>query len=190
MSKLILTLILTMAISTMAQTPAVLDSDGKPLRSGVKYYVLPAATDTAGGLTLINRTGSCYVGQEPLPTVATTGLPVIFTPLASGESLIREGMDLKVEFSGVKKCGKSGGWSIFEEDVKSSRRFIVSGGKTRDYFRVDKNGGLYNMGWCPNCGRTNCPRPRCGFVGILTEKYGIRLLALDGSAFPFRFKRV
>ncbi|EEF36475.1 kunitz type trypsin inhibitor 111 [Ricinus communis] len=180
---------LLMAVSTIAQTPAVLDSSGQPLTSGVEYYVLPAATDTAGGLTLVNRTGSCpfYVGQEPLPTVAKTGFPVIFTPLAAGESIIREGMDFRVAFSAVTNCVQSTTWSIGDEDAETSRRFIVTGGE-EDYFRIDKNEGLYNLGWCPNCNSINCPRPRCGFAGILIEN-GNRLLALDGAAFPFQFRR-
>lgn len=182
---------LFMAVSTMAQTPAVLDTDGHPLKRGVEYYVLPAATDIAGGLTLVNRTGSCplYVGQEPLPTAATTGLPVIFTPLAAGESTITEGMDFTVAFSAATVCVQSTTWSIGEEDTETSRRLIVSGGEQGDFFRIDKNDGLYNIGWCPRCSGTNCPRPRCGSVGILIEN-GIRLLALDGAAFPFQFRRV
>ncbi|XP_021628939.1 kunitz type trypsin inhibitor 111 [Manihot esculenta] len=180
---------LLMAISTAAQTPAVLDTTGRPLRSGVRYYVLPAATDIAGGLTLINRTDSCplYVGQEPLSTVVSPGLPVIFTPFSAGDGIIREGRDLRIEFSAVSICAQSTAWRVGEEDAKTSRRFIVTGGE-QSYFRIDNNRGLYELVWCPGESCPDCGRPRCGSAGILIEN-GKRFLALDGRAFPFRFRR-
>ncbi|KAJ9172889.1 hypothetical protein P3X46_016083 [Hevea brasiliensis] len=183
---------LLMAMSTVAQTPAVLDTNGQPLRSGVEYYVLPAATDTAGGLTLVNRTDSCplYVGQEPLSTVVSQGLRVTFTPFAAqNDGIIRESREFSVAFSAVSICGQSTAWRVGEEDAETSRRFIVTGGE-QSYFRIDNNGGLYELVWCPgeSCTAPNCGRPRCGSAGILIEN-GKRLLALDGSAFPFRFRR-
>ncbi|KAJ6419248.1 hypothetical protein OIU84_029375 [Salix udensis] len=50
---------LLMATSCMAQGPPVLDTDGNPVTRGVEYYVNPAVTDVAGGLTLVTRNGSC-----------------------------------------------------------------------------------------------------------------------------------
>ncbi|WCJ25086.1 Miraculin [Euphorbia peplus] len=188
--------VMAMAISTMAQSPPVLDVAGQPLTGGVEYYILPAATDTAGGLTMVNRTGSCplYVGQEPLSTIVSQGIPVIFTP-APGEdqSVITEGSDFSIVFSGVSICAQSTQWRIGEEDEETSMRFIVTGagegeGDQQALFRIDSNGGLYNLGWCPACNQPYCGRPRCGAAGILIRN-GIRLLALDGAAFPFRFRR-
>ena len=76
---------LMMAISGMAQGPPVLDTDGNPLTRGVEYYVDPAITDVAGGLTLVARNGSCssYVGQVPIGPGSVEGLPVIFVATKS-----------------------------------------------------------------------------------------------------------
>ncbi|XP_065850864.1 kunitz type trypsin inhibitor 104-like [Euphorbia lathyris] len=182
--------ILAMVIGSMAQSPVVVDVDGQPLTGGVEYYVLPAATDIAGGLTLVNPNGSCplYVGQAPLSTTVSQGIPVIFTPASGGESVIREGTDLSVVFSGASICVQSTRWRIGEEDEESSRRLIVTGEGGQNLFRIDNNGGLYNLGWCPSCNQPNCGRPRCGAAGILIRN-ATRFLALDAAAFPFRFRR-
>ncbi|KDP27287.1 hypothetical protein JCGZ_21018 [Jatropha curcas] len=178
-----------MATIAMAQSPPVLDADRRPLRSGVKYHVLPAATDTAGGLTLISRNDSCplYVGQEPLSEVVSQGFPLILTS-RDGDSVIREGRDFKIVFSAATICVQPTAWTVGEADPKTSRRFIVTGGD-KDYFNIGKHNGLYNFRWCPNCPSGNCPKPRCGDAGIVIEN-GKRLFVLDGPAFPFQFRRV
>ncbi|KAF2290571.1 hypothetical protein GH714_014477 [Hevea brasiliensis] len=153
-----------------------------------KRWWFNSATDTAGGLTLVNCTNYCplYVGQEPLSTVVSQGLPLTFTPYAAGENIIRESRDVSVAFSAVSNCAQSTAWRIGEEDPETSRRLTVTGGE-QSYFRIDNDGGLYELG-CPGESCPDCDRPRCGSAGILIEN-GKRLLALDGSVFPFRFRR-
>ncbi|XP_031379665.1 alpha-amylase/subtilisin inhibitor-like [Punica granatum] len=189
MRSLVTVVLLAIAISSPAasQNP-VLDTDGNPVQSGVQYYVLPGVTDVAGGLTLVRRTDQCplYVGQEPLAPVVSSGLPVIFTPFATGESIIREGRDTGVQFDAASVCVQSTAWRVGPEDPDTNRRFIVTGGE-RGYFRIDNNGGIYNLGWCPSESCPNC-RPRCGSAGILVQN-GTRFLQLDGDAFPFVFRR-
>ncbi|KDP27288.1 hypothetical protein JCGZ_07961 [Jatropha curcas] len=180
---------LVMATTAMAQSTTILDTNGQPLTSGVEYYVLPAATDTAGGLTLVNRTGSCpfYVGQEPLSTVVSQGLPVVFTP-NDGDSVVREDIPFTVAFSASTTCVQSTGWRV-ENDEEVSRTFIVTGGD-QSFFRIQiDDNGLYNLIWCPVCDRPNCPRFRCLDASIFMEN-GKRLLIVgEDQAFPFRFRR-
>ncbi|KAJ6951422.1 alpha-amylase/subtilisin inhibitor-like [Populus alba x Populus x berolinensis] len=187
---------LLMAISTVAQPwPPVLDADGQPLRSGVEYYVLPGVTDVGGGLTLVDRNGSCplYVGQEPLAPMVSRGIPVVFTPRV-GDTIIRESRDFTVAFSGASTCVQSTAWMVGEENPETRRRYVVTGTEPRPsstlwYFNIENNGqGVYALRWCPNCLTTNCPRPRCGSAGVIDENRR-RLLALDGPAFPFIFRR-
>uniref|UniRef100_A0A6N2L2F7 Uncharacterized protein n=1 Tax=Salix viminalis TaxID=40686 RepID=A0A6N2L2F7_SALVM len=184
---------LLMAISTAAQTqlPPVLDADGQPLRSGVEYYVLPGVTDVAGGLTLVDRNGSCplYVGFAP---IGSRGIPVVFTPRVR-DTIIRESRDFTVEFSGDSICVQSTAWMVGEENPETARRYIVTGTEPRPpstlwYFNIVNNGGVYSLNWCPECLTTNCPRPRCGAAGLVDEN-GKSLLVLDGPAFPFIFRR-
>ncbi|WCJ25087.1 Kunitz type trypsin inhibitor 104 [Euphorbia peplus] len=186
-----LTVWLFMAISTMAQ-PAVLDTDGQPVQSGIEYNIVPGITDVAGGLTIIDRNNSCplYVGQEPLVRPITSqGISVIFKPFEEGETVIKESRDLTVTFQAATICIQSTSWTVGEEDPESGRRFIVIGGE--DYFRIQNNGGVYTIEWCPSesCSSPNCGRPRCGSAGILIEN-DKRLLVLDGPSFPFQFSRV
>eukprot|EP00258_Populus_trichocarpa_P031478 XP_024447497.1 alpha-amylase/subtilisin inhibitor-like [Populus trichocarpa] len=124
---------LLMAISTAAQPwPPVLDADGQPLRSGVEYYVLPGVTDVGGGLTLVDRNGSCplYVGQEPLAPMVSRGIPVFFTPRVE-DTIIRESSDFTVEFSGASTCGQSTAWMVGEENPETTTRYVVTGMEPR-----------------------------------------------------------
>lgn len=120
----------------------------------------------------------------------TIGFGVTFTPYLPGEDTIREGRDLKVVFQAFSICITSTAWRVGETDPTTGRRFVETGDNdtATGYFRIDRdNFGIYNIGWCPS----DVPirgRPRCGRAGILIEK-GLRLLALDGSAFPFEFVR-
>jgi hypothetical protein len=190
---------LLMATSTMAQTwPPVLDADGQPLRSGVEYYVLPAVTDVAGGLILVNlNNGSIcplFVGQEPLAPVVSPGTSVIFTPRVA-DTVIRETRDFTVAFTGVTICAQSTAWRVGERNPETRRRYILAEtdpipSSNAWHFNIVKNDqGLYNFQWCPNCLTRVCPKPLCGDAGIVVENER-RLLVLDGSAFPFIFRRV
>ncbi|CAN0879436.1 Kunitz type trypsin inhibitor 104 [Linum grandiflorum] len=187
---------LLMAISATAQ-PAILDTAGQPVRRGVDYYILPAITDVAGGLTLVprNATSNCplYVGQEPLAQVVSQGLPAMFAPFASGENIVRESRDLTVTFSAATTCIQGTTWVFGEEDAQTRRRLLRAGSGTPTYFRIDRNTttNAYQFVYCPgeSCTAPNCGRPRCGAAGILVRGR-TRFLAFDGPAFPFRFVRV
>ncbi|CAN1137046.1 Kunitz type trypsin inhibitor 104 [Linum perenne] len=184
---------LFMAISATAQSPAILDTTGQPLMRGVDYYILPAITDVAGGLTLVRRnsTTSCplTVGQAPLAQTVSQGLPATFAPFAAGDNIIRESRDLTVTFSAASICVQSTRWAIGSEDAQTRRRFIATGSQPT-YFRIDRNTttNAYELVYCPGESCPNCGRPRCGAAGILVRG-GTRFLALDGPAFPFRFRR-
>lgn len=168
-------------------SPPVLDTNGQALQRGLEYYILPEDNATGGGLTLVERKDSCplYVGQKE--TSGSEGLfPVTFSPFVGEENIVRESHDFIVTFSAFTTCIQSTAWRVGESDPETGRRFIVTGG-VPGFFRIDRNGTSYNLGWCPSMACPNC-RLRCGFAGILIEN-GKRLLALDGPALPFVFKR-
>ncbi|CAK7355102.1 unnamed protein product [Dovyalis caffra] len=189
-----------MAISTWAQPLSpVLDVEGKPLRSGVEYYILPAETDIAGGLTSIcNGSFPFYVGQEPLAPNVSQGTPVIFRPRFA-DTIIRESRDFTIAFSGATTCADSSAWEVVE-NPETRKRYIATGGKFRQprprvwYFNIVKNEqDLYTLAWCQNCtirfpGADCRPSSRCVSAGIVKEN-GKRLLVLDDPAFPFVFRR-
>ncbi|XP_022999136.1 miraculin-like [Cucurbita maxima] len=179
-------LLVFLAITSTAQLPPVLDTDGQPLRRGVEYYIKPAITNVAGNLTLKNRSNApcpLYVGQEPVAST-NIGLPVTFTPIVAGEDIIEESMGFNVAFQASSTCITSTQWRVDEMESATGRRFVGVGNDNgpTGIFRIDRNNGVYNIVWCPEM----VGRPRCGSAGILVED-GVRLLALDGNAFPFEF---
>jgi hypothetical protein len=135
-----------------------------------------------------------YVGQENVSGLE--GFPVIFTPFAKGETVIRESRDLKIVFSASSTCVQSTAWKLGEKDAESGRRLIVTGESqnqrrpTDNYFKIVKaevGDNIYNIEWCPT---EVCPICKfdCGTAGGLVEN-GKRLLALDGSVLPDTFER-
>ncbi|KAF9610991.1 hypothetical protein IFM89_026271 [Coptis chinensis] len=96
-SKAVLWLVMANPLATTAQ-PAVLDTAGQALQPGIQYYILPSTTSGGGGLTLVDRNGSCplYVGQAA--QADATGLPVLFNPFVSDETIIRESSDFAISF--------------------------------------------------------------------------------------------
>jgi hypothetical protein len=181
-----------MAISTMAQSPPVLDAGGEPLRSGVEYLADPAVADVAGSLTLVARNGSCpfYVGQESARS-GRLGIPVIFTPRNPQETIITESIEVTVTFSGVSTCVRNTAWTIGGEDSQTRRRFVVTGAEP-SYFQINSRnqlGGSYTFQGCPQCvDEPDCGRATCGTAGILIQN-GTRFLVLDGPEFTFMFVR-
>jgi hypothetical protein len=192
-SILSLVLWLFMAITTLAQSEneQVLDTKGHPLDSRNKYYIKPAITDSGGVFTLINRNGSCplYVGQEN--TDLDDGLPVIFTPFARQNRVVKVNSDFKVRFSASSICVQSTEWKVGDRDTKNGRRVVITGsdGGYGSYFRIVNTQfkGVYNIRFCPT---EACPLCRfdCGTIGGFSEN-GKILLALDGNALPVVFQR-
>ncbi|KAJ7981906.1 Kunitz type trypsin inhibitor [Quillaja saponaria] len=184
---------LFLATAALAQpNPSVIDTKNQPLHPGQRYYIKPAITDSGGRFTLINRNGSCplFVGQENVSGPA--GFPVVFTPFAKGETIIRESKDLIVAFAASTTCVQSTAWKVGETDTKTNRRLIVTGRveKFGSFFRIVKNSvgfNIYNLQWCPTDLCATC-RFRCGSVGNLVEN-GKRLLALDGNVLPVVFEK-
>ncbi|XP_034683871.1 alpha-amylase/subtilisin inhibitor-like [Vitis riparia] len=182
---------LVMAISSVAQrcndtNSPVLDTSGQALQRGVEYYILPSSNSSGGGLTLINRNGSCplYVGQED--QASSQGYTVTFAPFFEQETIIRESRDFSVQFVASTICIQSTAWRLGERDPETQRRLIVTGGET-GYFRIERNGEGYYLAWCPT---DVCPICKfdCGSAGILVQN-GKRLLALDGPVLSVVFMR-
>ena len=182
--------ILSSIESSSDANPAVLDTEGNPLESGVDYYVKPAITESGGYFTLVDRNGSCplYAGQQN--AVGDPKYALKFTPFSEGENVIRVNSDFQAVFQAYTLCLQSTAWTVGEEDPESGRRLIVIGVDEGigGYFRIEiGNLGLYNFAWCPLEVCPNC-RLNCSPVGALVEN-GKRLLALDGNTLPVIFER-
>jgi len=189
-TSLSLMLWLFMTIPTLAQpeNEEVLDLTGSPLESGQKYYIRSDVTDFAGRATLINTNGSCplYVGQET--TDIGQGLSVIFTPIATADTVVKVNRDFKVKFSASSSCGQSTEWKLGDRDNRSGRRLIIAG-SNGSLFKILKNQlgiegiiGNYNIRFCPS------NTVNCGTVGNLRQNGNI-FFALDGTALRLGFEK-
>ncbi|KAF9610058.1 hypothetical protein IFM89_019898 [Coptis chinensis] len=187
----VLWLVMANPLATTAQ-PAVLDTAGQALQPGIQYYILPSSTSGGGGLTLVDRNGSCplYVGQAA--QADATGLPVLFNPFVSDETIIRESSDFAISFFASSTCKQPTDWALDNEsDPNMTGRMLIT---TRaenapsDFFRILRDGNAYKLNYCPT---DVCPicRFRCGDIGVSTENR-IRLLALYVQALPVVFRRV
>ncbi|XP_058773578.1 kunitz type trypsin inhibitor 106-like [Vicia villosa] len=183
--SLLLWLFMAAPILAQSENEQVLDTKGNPLVSGKEYYIKPAITDSGGRFTLISRNTSCplYVGQEN--TDLGKGLPVIFTPFAKEDKVIKIERDFKVKFSASSICVQSTEWKVSGDSI-NGRRLIITGTDRYNYFRIAKTqfGGIYNIEFCPSVCST-C-RFACGTLGGLREN-GKILQALDGNKLPVEF---
>ncbi|CAK8534909.1 unnamed protein product [Lathyrus sativus] len=185
-----LSLVLWLFMATIAfaqsENESVLDTKGNPVESGKEYYIKTPLTELGGRFTLINRNGYCplYVGQENTDLVK--GLPVIFTPFAKEDKVVKVERDFKVKFSGSSTCVESTEWKVGDRDGKTGKRLIITGTDRYNYFRIVKteSKGIYNIEFCPSvC--DNC-RFECGYLGSFREFLNI-LLALGNNKLPVQF---
>lgn len=179
-----------------ASPDAVLDIDGKKLRAGVNYYILPVIRGRGGGLTLGNiGHDKCplHVVQEQFEI--SNGLPATFAPVNPKKGVVRVSTDLNVEFEASTVCAKSTVWKLDKFD-ESTRQWLVTIGGIRgnpgqetldNWFKIEKHGKDYKFVFCPSVCKF-C-KVICKDVGIFI-KNGNRALALSDTPFPVMFKKV
>ncbi|KAF5185848.1 Kunitz trypsin inhibitor [Thalictrum thalictroides] len=185
----LLLLVIANPIATTAQ-PAVLDITGQALEPGVQYHILPSGS-SGGGATLVNPNASCplYIGLEN--RAPATGLPVLFLPFVSDESIIRESSDFSLSFFASSACDQPTDWALDNEsDPTMTGRMLIRTGQENapsDFFRILRDGNAYKLHFCPTDVCPNC-RFRCGDIGVSVEN-GKRLLALYVPALSVVFQR-
>nr|5YH4_A Chain A, mirauclin-like protein [Vitis vinifera] len=172
----------------------VLDTEGKQLRSGVDYYILPVIRGRGGGLTLAS-TGNenCPLDVVQEQHEVSNGLPLTFTPVNPKKGVIRVSTDHNIKFSASTICVQSTLWKL-EYDESSGQRFVTTGGvegnpgrETLDnWFKIEKYEDDYKLVFCP----TVCDfcKPVCGDIGIYIQN-GYRRLALSDVPFKVMFKK-
>nr|GMD32827.1 kunitz trypsin inhibitor 2-like [Ipomoea batatas] len=174
-----------------AQTPlTVLDTDGKAVQSGVKYYVVPVQPKQGGGLDLAstgNETCPKSVVQVA-PKVA--GNSVSFFPAVNPKGAVRNGTDLNVVFSGPNTgCPESTVWQIAHDaENVDVIQYVLSGGDkgnpssstARSWFMIMKTKNGYKFKFCPVL-LCDC-NPICLDIGIKVENRHRRLVL--GNSLP------
>ncbi|XP_038895396.1 miraculin-like [Benincasa hispida] len=177
---------------------AVLDTDGKKLRSSDQYYILSVYSRNSGGLSI----GSIQQGKEKCPINILPesyeylhGLAATFFPINPKKGVVRVSTDLNIQFEASTRCGESTVWKIGKFDQYLKQYFVTIGGvkgnpgreTVGNWFKIEKYGNNYKLVHCP----TVCKYCKviCKDVGIF-YKNGKRVLALNDSPFPVMFKKV
>ncbi|XP_023520252.1 kunitz trypsin inhibitor 2 [Cucurbita pepo subsp. pepo] len=179
-----------------ASPDAVRDIDGKKLRAGVNYYILPVFRGRGGGLALGNlQSDKCPLNVVQEQFELMNGLPAAFLPVNPKKGVVRVSTDLNVQFEASTICATSTVWKLDKFDESTKQWFITIGGargnpgvKTVDnWFKIEKHGNDYKFKFCP----TVCDfcKVMCRDVGIFF-KNGKRALALSDTPFPVMFKVV
>ncbi|WOL16874.1 hypothetical protein Cni_G25662 [Canna indica] len=198
MNLLIFFAILLSALSAEATIFAsVRDTDGRSLRPGQEYYILPVTRGRGGGLSLAangDRTCPLVVAQEL--SEVSPGLPLIFSPANPKDKFVKLSTDFNVRFSAATICVQPTVWRLGDVETASGRRYVTSGGAegnpglatVSNWFKIEKYGERdYKLVHCPSVCRF-C-KVVCGDVGVFVVG-GRRWLGLRDEPFPVIFKSV
>lgn len=182
-----------------AMPDPVLDLDGKGLRTGQEYYILPVIRGRGGGLTLANTAvhGRCapdYVVQAQ--SEVDRGIPLTFYPVNPKKGVVRVSTDLNIKFSTARACAQSTVWKLAPYDGSRKQQFITTGGvagnpgpqTTDNWFKIEKFGHRdYKVVFCPSVCRY-C-KVVCRDIGIYYDENGKRRLALSNEPLLIKFKK-
>ncbi|CAN1841844.1 Kunitz trypsin inhibitor 5 [Linum perenne] len=172
-------IIVVLASFAKAASPVpVTDVDGTPLRSGLKYFILPSVSGNGGGVALDRtKTKKCPLSVFQDDYELSKGLSVVFLPVNAKP-------DLNIEFTAETTCDEATVWKVesFDHDVK--QWFIGTGGiegkpgpRTVDnWFKISKYGGNYKLVYCPSVCKS-C-KVQCKDVGVYEDEDGKKRLAL------------
>ncbi|MCD7449788.1 hypothetical protein HAX54_001525 [Datura stramonium] len=148
----------------------VLDVSGNAVRTGVNYFILPAARGNGGGLqvaSIRNQTNPLVVSQNADESVI--GVNLQFSPVDPKENTIRISTDMNVKFTSMSISDSSTVWRINTELIP--QRYLVTVGGVEgnpgretlgNWFKIDKYEDAYKLVYCP--GVCNICRPFCGEI--------------------------
>lgn len=178
--------------ATGASPAQVVDTSGKVLRAGTKYFVVPA--NGGGGLALTSIGEMC-----PMDVVAVqdySGLPLSFSPNNPKKGVIRVSTDLNILFSADYDCPQSNVWKLGDYDYNAGQWFVITGGVTgnpgwqtvSNWFKIEEYEDSYKLVYCP----TVCSycTVQCRDIGLYVDSDGNQRLALSDSPLKVKFQRI
>ncbi|CAN0891141.1 Kunitz trypsin inhibitor 5 [Linum grandiflorum] len=170
--------ILLISFTTLSSAAPVTDIDGTPLRSGLKYYILPSVSGNGGGIALDRtKTRKCPLSVFQDDYELSKGLPVVFLPVNAKQGYtVQTNTDLNIEFAAVWKV------ESYDHDVK--QWFVGTGGiegkpgprTVENWFKIAKYGGNYKLVYCPSVCKS-C-KVECKDVGVYVDEDGKKRVAL------------
>ncbi|XP_061351745.1 kunitz-type trypsin inhibitor-like 2 protein [Gastrolobium bilobum] len=168
----------------------VLDSNGKPIFPGGKYYILPVIIGSGG--VRLDKTGNskCPVTvlQDYSPFIK--GLPVKFSIPGISPGIIFTGTPLDITFEKKPKCAESSKWVVVVDDFP--REWVGIGGLEDHRGKQILNGTFniqkydkrsYKLVFCP---RITAPPGLCFNIGRYNDENGRRLILITDDNDPFQ----
>ena len=148
----ILLIFLTLSIIAKADRRFVLDSDGKPVFNGGRYYMIPQTIGIGGGLTRTTKDNytPCpyYVTRDSdetsngMPLTISSPLKILYLPESSSVSIAFQEM--------ITVCIQSMGWGVVPDDL-AGKLYVTTGGDNVNWkFLIKKAEGesrnnVYNI---------------------------------------------
>ncbi|CAI0556002.1 unnamed protein product [Linum tenue] len=190
------------AVSAGPPVP-ILDIEGKTVKAGGSYYIIPANTTThAGGVGMssLSATSTCPLSVIQDRHADSNGSPLSFLPVATKLGyIVRTSTDLNIEFTTTDACEEGGVWKVEEYDDDVEQWFVGTGGvegkpgarTVEDWFKIVKygvNNYNYKLVHCP--GVCKSCKIKCKDVGVFVDENGVRRLALtEDRPFVVKFMR-
>ncbi|XP_055826196.1 miraculin-like [Solanum dulcamara] len=178
----------------------VLDTTGKIIRVGFDYMIVPVKKDLGGelGLDFIG-TQVCPLGIGPRLNPNQTGLSINLFPVNSKKGVIRESIDLNVEFTETYTIcpHNSNVWMLDHYNPQKEDQYMITNGGVkgnpgrdtiRNWFKIVKYGVGYKFVFCPSV--CNYCEVICKNVGIFVQNNGQALLTLSNEPLEVVFKKV
>ncbi|THG07917.1 hypothetical protein TEA_021089 [Camellia sinensis var. sinensis] len=173
----------------------VRDIEGKEVRAGIDYYILPVFRGKGGGLTLASTTQRCPLDVVQARQEVDHGLPLTFSPVNPKKGVVRVSTDLNIKFSAATICVQSTVWRLANYEKSTGQYFVTTGGvegnpgpeTVRNWFKIEKFNDDYKLVFCP--GVCDVCKVICRDVGIYIDEHGTRRLALSDVPFKVMFKK-
>ncbi|KAJ0229254.1 Kunitz trypsin inhibitor 1 [Hirschfeldia incana] len=151
----------------------VKDSEGRILRPGQTYYVVPATTETEGGLSS-NSEEICPLDILQSKNPLDLGLPI---KIRSDLWFVKEMNNVTIEFEAPDwfLCPEeSKGWRVsYSTEFKKSLVISTGGSSNPKSFQIHPvQGNGYKIVYCTTT---------CSNVGIFTDVSGLRRLSLTND---------
>lgn len=179
-----------LCVFTASSAPApdpVTTVTGKPVRTGVQYYMWG---NWIGNLfPLPVRNSSCPAGVVTNPSLGYT-VPVIITPVNPKKGVIRLSTDVNIKFKGSNVCHTSNVWKV-EYDKTIKQYAVMVGGvegnpgpdTLNNWFKIEKIEEGYKLVYCPSV--CSYCKVMCKDVGKTIDSNGVMRLVLGGRPLSF-----
>ncbi|KAF5755387.1 putative proteinase inhibitor I3, Kunitz legume, kunitz inhibitor STI-like superfamily [Helianthus annuus] len=172
----------------------VLDDLGKPLRSGVQYYVILTNIKNYTSTIWPAAVGNNNTCPAGVVEHQTKGWVNAFTiaPVDPKKGVIRLYTDVNIKFLGSTLCDESNVWKLkYDKDMKQYA--VMMGGvegnpgpETLDnWFKIEKTTDGYKFVYCPSV--CSYCKVMCGDIGTTIDNNGVSRLVLGGDPIYFNF---